>query len=73
MNIKTIRLHLHALSEYRRLWWRQWSSPSKRGNRFPTPPLRERLTMAHRMAACGRTIVLGPPYCAPRYMRRIVG
>jgi hypothetical protein len=60
----------HAGREMARLWWvMMFKNHRKRGNRFPSP-LARRFVMAWRMAMCARMLILGPPYKAPRYMRR---
>lgn len=64
----TLRLH-RGWPAFLRVAWAQWRSPRKRGNCFPLPPLRVRLTMACRMGGAARAIALGPPYRPAGWIR----
>lgn len=60
----------HAYREWIRLFYVMlFQNHRKRGNRFHRPlPLR--LVMAWRLAGQAKMIIQGPPYRAPRWMRR---
>lgn len=62
--------HIPAAREAFRLWRQMMFGKNARKRRNGLPPLRVRFVWAWRMAGCGWSICLGPPYRGPRYMRR---